>query len=822
MNDINRGRLPSYTEAGQAGSVPGAPGDALRDGYAAVLTADERSNDPWIEGEIYNPLLADAVEPLDDGSKRLDHEVLFFMQALKVPDPQTMRRFIAACMEKNVNEKDLIWLYHMRDLSQTGTLPKKVFIEITKQQLSGNSQLTRHEDYDLLATSYRAFGSDYVRYVQICNHLHAWRIKFSNYKEFPQKQLYPPYRYPLKEMFPLQRPSQGTWQVDARRRASHCLPTMTADEINDVPRIVQNMARALSDHQCSQILEHFLFQQEQLKEDKSIECGLMPHDYAKSIIREHIPYSTDDKELELLCLYYEHPFILHFFRYKDFLRDLTYEMGEINEQFKERPEHTRLQIILSRIKRYLHEHGINLIEPLKDFDRFGEGRLNKSQMQRALHILKIGFGQRCHISNDDMEFLLNAFSSDGINVDYRSMVADMMQVFVEQFQPGKRLSMVMESFEQDLSLGPFYPPRTPLLTKEQILTKPSNNQQFLGLVLNRLKMLIAQRRINLESVFRSFDPHHIRHIQSPQVVPRILQLCGLPVSPHESDVITERFCDEKGFRYMDFLEAIDTQSYGHWLPSYPLSLATMEKWKAHRAWYSEVLPQDPYQEYQGPDEIVEKCRRIVKTNRLRVRDFFTDQDFHHRGTVSRKQFRRATTAMHLGLSPIENLLLEDRYAYAPDVSHIDFIKFVADMDVVFVSKGAHDAPALTPVPYVLSASHDRGPIEEGNIKLAQEAFRKIAEKVLELRIHILPYFQDFDKWRHGGITPGRFRRIFSDLGLDILTEFEWRALFKYFTRKSKGFFDYEAFLSAISDVKTNRSTTAAIDPRCVPLAAAEK
>lgn len=174
-----------------------------------------------------------------------------------------MRRFILACMEKNVNEKDLLWLYHMKDFPQNGTLPQKTFIEITKQQLTGNAQLTIHEDYEILADSYRGFGGDHIRYVTMCNHLYEWRVKFNHYKEFPLKQIYPPYRFPLNAEYP--RPEQGEWQVDAPRREPHALPTINMDELIEVPGILRKMALAVVSHKKLRALENLLYQQEKLK-----------------------------------------------------------------------------------------------------------------------------------------------------------------------------------------------------------------------------------------------------------------------------------------------------------------------------------------------------------------------------------------------------------------------------------------------------------------------------------------------------------------------------------------------------------------------------
>lgn len=79
-------------------------------------------------------------------------------------------------------------------------------------------------------------------------------------------------------------------------------------------------------------------------------------------------------------------------------------------------------------------------------------------------------------------------------------------MFVERFEPGGRLAMVLESFEPNLARGTFYPPRQPPLTREEVLKKPSSKPELLNHVLDRLKMMVAERRMYLEPVFKAFDP----------------------------------------------------------------------------------------------------------------------------------------------------------------------------------------------------------------------------------------------------------------------------------------------------------------------------
>lgn len=65
--------------------------------------------------------------------------------------------------------------------------------------------------------------------------------------------------------------------------------------------------------------------------------------------------------------------------------------------------------------------------------------------------------------------------------------------------------MVMESFEPNLTRGPFYPARAPLITRQQILKRPCSNQELLDHVINRLKMLVTERRMCLEPIITAFD-----------------------------------------------------------------------------------------------------------------------------------------------------------------------------------------------------------------------------------------------------------------------------------------------------------------------------
>ena len=61
-----------------------------------------------------------------------------------------------------------------------------------------------------------------------------------------------------------------------------------------------------------------------MQDNKTVECGLIPHAYVRQVLKDTIPLDLGENELQSLCLYYEHPYILHFFRYRDFLQDAQF------------------------------------------------------------------------------------------------------------------------------------------------------------------------------------------------------------------------------------------------------------------------------------------------------------------------------------------------------------------------------------------------------------------------------------------------------------------------------------------------------------------
>jgi hypothetical protein len=102
-------------------------------------------------------------------------------------------------------------------------------------------------------------------------------------------------------------------------------------------------------------------------------------------------------------------------------------MALIDPKVKETETETRMRSTMAKLKRHLHTQGLNFLEPFKDFDRLAQGHLKLSQMKRALHVLRIGPGQRCDLSEQDMDFLLDQFCDDGESINYKALNGELIQ-----------------------------------------------------------------------------------------------------------------------------------------------------------------------------------------------------------------------------------------------------------------------------------------------------------------------------------------------------------------------------------------------------------
>ncbi|KAF7231828.1 hypothetical protein EG68_12440, partial [Paragonimus skrjabini miyazakii] len=145
----------------------------------------------------------------------------------------------------------------------------------------------------------------------------------------------------------------------------------------------------------------------------------------------------------------------------------------------------------------------------------------------------------------------------------------------------------------------------------------------------------------------------------------------------------------------------------------------------------------------------------------------------------------------------------------PQPESIDWRNFCAEIEHVFQTPNLEKDPLIEPDVYVPDSTVAQNHLSVEVAKTVDNAIVKIADKVRQRRLQLLPMFNDFDETHRLSVSQNQFRRVLMTLDLaDMLTEKEWSCLYcKY--RHPLGVVDNINYQAFVDDVYT----AAGIDPR---------
>jgi len=83
------------------------------------------------------------------------------------------------------------------------------------------------------------------------------------------------------------------------------------------------------------------------------------------------------------------------------------------------------------------------------------------------------------------------------------------------------------------------------------------------------------------------------------------------------------------------------------------------------------------------DLLLQKIKKIIKINNLRVHEYFLDFDTLRKGFCASNKFRGVLNQMKIELSQEEYLFLEKLYQHETDDTKVDWQKFSKEINLVF-------------------------------------------------------------------------------------------------------------------------------------------
>uniref|UniRef100_A0A1A9VKK1 EF-hand domain-containing protein n=1 Tax=Glossina austeni TaxID=7395 RepID=A0A1A9VKK1_GLOAU len=199
-------------------------------------------------------------------------------------------------------------------------------------------------------------------------------------------------------------------------------------------------------------------------------------------------------------------------------------------------------------------------------------------------------------------------------------------------------------------------------------------------------------------------------------------------------------------------------------------------------------------------DVVVCIQHQVHKNRIRIREFLEGFDLLHTGTVTINQFERALHNMGLGkfISHRDFQLLCYRYRDPIDTNRIMWRIFEDEVDRVFTVKRLEKTPLMQvesppknikEMPRV--GSLDWQEVGEKTRDLCEEALRKIQIRIRNRRLHLHPFFKNYDKLNSGHLRCRQANQIFTTNGI-LLSNDELNALIDRYGNELG--FNYTRFL----------------------------
>ena len=317
-------------------------------------------------------------------------------------------------------------------------------------------------------------------------------------------------------------------------------------------------------------------------------------------------------------------------------------------------------------------------------------------------------------------------------------------------------------------------------------------------ILFEIRDKIKKRRVLLVPTFQDFDPRRNEHVTRDQFERVLAQFGLLPDTRAKLKALLAAYAAQDGrhpadhyVNYRSFLGDVTDKPLGPADEAAPGPLADAPGSTGFPRAMSASLPSlatSTTGEMDVPPlrpapVLLQHVRQKVLQNRVRLKEFFRDDDPLHRGVVTRSQFYRGLRAAVDGIVSAEEAeVLSDAYTAvggALDTHGMPFVKwveFVTDVDRVFVPEGLEKRP-MADVAAETAAARAGEDLNDATVMsltagatddvldAAQPAIARLSHIVKVQGLEMQPFFEDFDKANSGRVRETHFRRVLSMVGL---------------------------------------------------------
>ncbi|THD24804.1 hypothetical protein D915_004430 [Fasciola hepatica] len=453
-----------------------------------------------------------------------------------------------------------------------------------------------------------------------------------------------------------------------------------------------------------------------------------------------------------------------------------------------------VDVLLDRIRHLVLVNRVALKPWFTDFDQLRTGQMTRTQFERCLTAAGLSRLHFHDLTPAQIKTLVEAYVSpnDPKMVNWTKFVEDVDSVFT---LPALEMKPMVRVLPQETYLQP----KPGTVDWNTVSDEIRENYEHSMATLRRK---ILERRMLLLPDFEAFDKSHRGYV-SPKNFRQLVLMFNFCLKPAEIDAILARHSNDEGFDYRGFLQTLDPQVESEKVYQYPKRLEELRKTNIFGRERKEMEPI-----IYDTEGVLQQLKAQVFRRRIRLAEWFRDQDQLNHGYMPRITFRRCLGALPLEMNETGLSAIEDRYKGSkPDT--VDWKAFCAEVEHVFQTPDLEKDPLKEPETYVPDSMVKQNFLSLEMAKVADRALVKVADKVRQRRLQLLPLFRDFDVTHRYTVSQNQFRRVLMALDLaDLITEKEWSCLYcKY--RHPLGVVDNINYQAFIDDVYTE----AGIDPR---------
>ncbi|XP_063987045.1 uncharacterized protein LOC135167617 [Diachasmimorpha longicaudata] len=445
--------------------------------------------------------------------------------------------------------------------------------------------------------------------------------------------------------------------------------------------------------------------------------------------------------------------------------------------------------VIRRIQRHVLERRIRIHTFLEPFDQMNVGRISPLQFRSGLDSFQVSSLGHLYLTEHEIEELVKFYldPSDPTRVMWKIFENDIDQIFT------------VKELEKDPCLKIDLPPpavkNLAKLGQSEWLCVTKDMRQLCEETLQKIRFRLNERGINAKEFFQVYDRLNHGHVSRSQLR-QILAIATILLSPKEIFALEERYNDEMGFNYAQFLQALEALTITS--PLYEKLLQEKRLLNAERALAI------PCQDEREIVHVLGKIKAKIVRERIKVTEFLRGFDPRNELVISRNDFVRGMDQIRCNLTSTELETIMDMFKAPLRAGFVEYERFGNVVEEAVTTPALEKSPLLVPVQYVPSFASSKRFLNFEERQTIVETMEKLAR----VRNHNLEdVFKDFDKENIGTITKDQMMKALSVRKmLELLNTRELNTLHKCFSieRGMRFEFDYKAFLRALELIQKNK------------------